>query len=86
MAFARSFRRGRTPTGTDYLYYTATNGHGNFATGTVYMTIYSSTESPLNVVFGSGLDNGDLAVRFAGKPNALRIPNSCNSIKTIEKL
>jgi hypothetical protein len=30
---------------------------------------------------------GKLMVHYKlGKPNALRIPNSCNSIKTIEKL
>jgi alpha-tubulin suppressor-like RCC1 family protein len=55
-------------TGADSFTYTVSDGHGNTDTGTVNVTIASSTAVSLNVVYGPVVEYGDFVVRFAGTP------------------
>ena len=58
--------------GADSFTYTISDGHGNTTTGTVNVTIASSTAVSLNVVYGPTVDTGtgtnEFVIRFAGTP------------------
>jgi hypothetical protein len=54
--------------GADSFTCTISDGHGNLVTGTVNVTIDSSTGPALNLVYGPVVTNGNFVVRFAGTP------------------
>jgi hypothetical protein len=58
--------------GADSFTYTISDGHGNTATGTVNVTIASSSAVSLNVVYGPTVDQntGEFVIRFAGTPGS----------------
>ncbi len=57
-------------TGADSFTYTIADGHGNTATGTVLVTIASSSAVSLNIVYGPVKTDGEFVVRFAGTPGS----------------
>lgn len=54
--------------GTDLFTYTITDGYAATATGSVIVSVSSTNEPSLNVVFGPIITNSSFLVRFAGVP------------------